>query len=125
MMIHDEIASAFYAKLTNIGVSVFKHYSNVAGERIVVQVKANTWDVLQTAQVWILIYTSTISQLPNTARLNQLSERVQARITAPFSLPSGEIVYFEPASIDGPYIDPQTPQECYLILRYKVKVKGG
>lgn len=125
MMIHDEIASAFYAKLSNIGLPVFKHYSNVAGERIVIQVKANTWDVLQTAQVWILIYTRTVAQLPNTARLNQLSGQVQARITAPFSLPNGEIVYFEPISVDGPYVDSQIPQECYLILRYKVKVKGG
>lgn len=120
-MIHDEIASAFYAKLHEIGIPVFKHFSNITGERIIVQVKANTKNILQTAQVWVLIYTNTVGNLPNTVRLNELQDAAEIAIQPPFTLPNGEILFIEQISVDGPYIDPETPQECFLILRYQVK----
>jgi len=122
-MIHDEIASAFFAKLNGIGPPVFKHFSNTAGERIVIQVKANTKDILQTAQVWIIFYADTINNLPNTVRLNELKDSIENVLQPPFTAPDGEVLLAEPISIDGPYIDPQTPQECYMILRYKVKAR--
>ena len=122
-MIHDEIASSFYAKLNGIGPPVFKHFSNTAGERIVIQVKANTKDILQTAQVWIIFYAETINNLPNTVRLNELKDSIENALQPPFTAPDGEVLLAEPISIDGPYIDPQTPQECYMILRYRVKAR--
>jgi len=122
-MIHDEIASAFFAKLHGIGPPVFKHYSNTAGERIVIQVKANTKDIFQTAQVWILFYTPTVDNLPNTTRLNELKDTIENVLQPPFTAPNGEVLLAEPVSIDGPYIDPQTSQECFVILRYKVTAR--
>ena len=122
-MIHDEIASSFYAKLNGIGPPVFKHFSNTAGERIVIQVKANTKDILQTTQVWIIFYAETINNLPNTVRLNELKDSIENVLQPPFTAPDGEVLLAEPISIDGPYIDPQTPQECYMILRYRVKAR--
>jgi len=122
-MIHDEIASSFYAKLSGLGVPVFKHMSNAAGERIVVQVKANTIEILQTAQVWVLVYAETTNNLPNMTRLNQLKQAVENALVEPFTAPSGEVLLVEPMSVDGPYVDPQTPSEAYLILRYRVKAR--
>jgi hypothetical protein len=122
-MIHDEIASSFYAKLNGVGVPVFKHVSNTAGERIVIQVKANTIEILQTAQVWILVYADTINNLPNMTRLNQLKQAIENALVEPFTAPSGEVLLVEPISIDGPFVDPQIPSEAYLILRYRVKAR--
>jgi len=122
-MIHDEIASAFFAKLNGIGPPVFKHFSNTSGERIVIQVKANTKDILQTAQVWILFYTATVDSLPNTIRLNELKDTIENALQPPFTAPNGEVLLVEPMSIDGTFIDPETPQECYMILRYRVKAR--
>ncbi len=120
-MIHDEIASAFYAKLQSTGPPVYKHFSNVSGERIVIQVKSNTKNILQTAQVWILFYTDTIDNLPDTTRLNQLKDSIENALKPPFTAPNGEVLLVNPISIDGPFIDPQAPQECFMILRYQVK----
>jgi len=122
-MIHDEIASAFFAKLNGTGPPVFKHFSNTSGERIVIQVKANTKDIFQTAQVWILFYTPTVDSLPNTTRLNELKDTIENVLQPPFTAPSGEVLLVDPMSIDGPFIDPETPQECYMILRYRVKAR--
>jgi len=122
-MIHDEIASAFFTKLNGIGPPVFKHFSDQAGERVVIQVKANTINILQTAQVWILFYTATINNLPNTTRLNELKDSIESALVPPFTAPSGEVLLVETMSIDGPFIDPETPQECYMILRYRVKAR--
>lgn len=120
-MIHDEIASAFFAKLNNTGLKVFKHYSNTAGERVVIQVKANTKDTIQSAQVWLIVYSNTVNGVPNMIRLNTMKEAIENAITEPFQTPQGEILNVEEMAVDGPYIDPQTPQESYLIIRYRIK----
>lgn len=122
-MMHDEIASSFYAKLNSLGVPVFKHVSNTAGERVVIQVKANTIEILQTAQVWVLVYAETTNNLPNMTRLNQLKQAIESALVEPFTAPSGEVLLVESMSVDGPFIDPQTPSEAYLILRYRVKAR--
>ena len=140
-MLHGEIASGFYNKLrkvvtvipgeegeedetvtTGISVPVYKFFSNKAGERVVIQVKANVQNTLQTAQVWFVIYSTVTSGIVNTSQLENIQHEIESELKdGNITLPSGEIVYFEPMSIDGPFIDGERPQEAFSILRYRIK----
>lgn len=145
-MIHGEIASGIYNKLkrkeivipgengeedekiiTGISVPVFKFFSNQSGSRVVIQVKANVQNILQTAQVWLVIYSTVTSGIANFNELETIQHEIEEEMEkGNITLPSGEIVYFEPMSVDGPYIDGERPQEVFSILRYKIKAyKGG
>jgi len=124
-MLHDEIVSGIYAKLkSSVSIPIYKFYFQATGERIVILLKANTKeDVFQKAQVWIEIFAPTVDNLPDTARLTQLQHEVENALQGNISLPTGELLILKPLSIDGPFVDPESATEAYLILRYKVIVK--
>ena len=123
-MLHDEIVSGFYAKLKNINIPVFKYYSNKAGERIVLQLKANVKsEVFQNAQVWVIVYAKTLNNLPDVSRLNQIVDSIKTNLDGVINMPSGEVILANLISTDGVFIDEKNPNECFMILRYSVKAR--
>jgi hypothetical protein len=121
-MIHGEIASGIYNQISNISVPVYKFFSNQAGSRVVIQVKANVQNTLQTAQVWLVIYSTVTNGIANFNELETVQHEIEEEMAkGNITLPNGEIVYFEQMNIDGPYIDNEHPQEVFTILRYRIK----
>lgn len=91
-MIHDEIVSGIYQKIKTVlpTANVFKYYSNVAGERIVIQVKSNDLAfTIQSVVVWVNIYVPLLNNLVDSTRTNQLKASIETAIDSNISLPSG------------------------------------
>jgi hypothetical protein len=125
-MIHDEIVSGIYQKIKTVlpTANVFKYYSNVAGERIVIQVKSNDLAfTIQTVVVWVNIYVPLLNNLVDSTRTNQLKASIETAIDSNISLPSGIVWNVKVSTIAGPIVDPETPAESLQILKISLEAR--
>lgn len=125
-MIHDEIVSGIYQKIKTVlpTANVFKYYSNVAGERIVIQVKSNDLAfTIQTVTVWVNIYVPLLNNLVDSTRTNQLKASIETAIDSNISLPSGIVWNVKVSTIAGPIVDPETPAESLQILKISLEAR--
>lgn len=125
-MIHDEIVSGIYQKIKTVlpTVNVFKYYSNVAGERIVIQVKSNDLAfTIQSVVVWVNIYVPLLNNLVDSTRTNQLKANIETAIDSNISLPSGIVWNVKVSTIAGPIVDPETPAESLQILKISLEAR--
>lgn len=125
-MIHDEIVSGIYQKIKTVlpTANVFKYYSNVAGERIVIQVKSNDLAfTIQTVTVWVNIYVPLLNNLVDSTRTNQLKANIETAIDSNISLPSGIVWNVKVSTIAGPIVDPETPAESLQILKISLEAR--
>ena len=124
MMLHDEILTAVYKKLHPTGIATHKHYHTSTGERFVLLLKGNRLDTLQTAQLWVIMYTPNYNGItPNIARLTALKEIVEGALSDTEYTAAGAPIYLELYNIEGIVTDQANTDESFQIMRYKITTK--
>ena len=121
-MIHDEIVSGVYKNLMTVGVPVFKYEGTGPGERIIIQLKDNQKDIIQSGMLWILIYVPKKDDLlPDYKRCEVLKEAVSAALKSKVVVSKGDLFSVEEFGVTGPLSDPQVPKESLYLLTYRIK----
>ncbi|HPB87825.1 MAG TPA: hypothetical protein PLP59_09910 [Thermotogota bacterium] len=124
MMLHDEILTAIYKKLQPTGIATYKHYHTATGERFVLLLKGNFLETLQTAQLWIMMYTPNYNGItPNIARLGALKAIIAGALSDTEYTTSGAPIYLELYNIEGIVTDQANTNESFQIMRYKITTK--
>jgi len=108
----NEILTGFYLALTGKGYTVYKQYTTGTDKRICIVnkgVRPTGTEQLQEAN------------LPDIASLQTMKGVVETNLA---SLTIGtEKATVKQVSILGPVIDPQTPNEAFIILTYEIVVR--
>ena len=120
----NEILTAFYSALNGKRYSVYKQYTTGSDKRICIVNKGvmkTESEQLQQASIWVECFAPNIGNLPDIASLQTMKGVVETNLA---SLTIGtEKATVKQVSILGPVIDPQTPNEAFIILTYDVIVR--
>lgn len=120
----NEILTAFYSALNGKGYSVYKQYTTGSDKRICIVNKGvmkTESEQLQQASIWVECFAPNIGNLPDIASLQTMKGVVETNLA---SLTIGtEKATVKQVSILGPVIDPQTPNEAFIILTYEIIVR--
>jgi len=120
----NEILTAFYSVLNGKGYSVYKQYTIGSDKRICIVNKGvmkTESEQLQQASIWVECFAPNIGNLPDIASLQTMKGVVETNLA---SLTIGtEKATVKQVSVLGPVIDPQVPNEAFIILTYDVIVR--
>jgi len=120
----NEILTAFYSALNGKGYSVYKQYTIGSDKRICIVNKGvmkTESEQLQQASVWVECFAPNIGNLPDIASLQTMKGVVETNLA---SLTIGtEKATVKQVSVLGPVIDPQVPNEAFIILTYEIIVR--
>jgi len=120
----NEILTGFYLALNGKGYSVYKQYTIGSDKRICIVNKGvmkTESEQLQQASIWVECFAPNIGNLPDIASLQTMKGVVETNLA---SLTIGtEKATVKQVSILGPVIDPQTPNEAFIILTYEIIVR--
>lgn len=120
----NEILTAFYSALNGKGYSVYKQYTTGSDKRICIVNKGvmkTESEQLQQASIWVECFAPNIGNLPDIASLQTMKGVVETNLA---SLTIGtEKATVKQVSILGPVIDPQVPNEAFIILTYEIIVR--
>ena len=121
----NEILTAFYSALNGKGYSVYKQYTIGSGKRICIVNKGvmkTESEQLQQASIWVECFAPNISNLPDISTLQTMKTTVETNLGTSITVNS-QTAYLKEVNVLGPVIDPQTPNEAFIILAYDVIVK--
>ena len=120
----NEILTAFYSALNGKGYSVYKQYTIGSDKRICIVNKGvmkTESEQLQQASIWVECFAPNIGNLPDIASLQTMKGVVETNLA---SLTIGtEKATVKQVSVLGPVIDPQVPNEAFIILTYEIIVR--
>ena len=120
----NEILTAFYSALNGKGYSVYKQYTTGSDKRICIVNKGvmkTESEQLQQASIWVECFAPNIGNLPDIASLQTMKGVVETNLA---SLTIGtEKATVKQVSVLGPVIDPQVPNEAFIILTYEIIVR--
>jgi len=120
----NEILTGFYLALNGKGYPVYKQYTTGNEKRICIVNKGvmkTESEQLRQASIWVECFAPNIGNLPDIASLQTMKGVVETNLA---SLTIGtEKATVKQVSILGPVIDPQTPNEAFIILTYQIIVR--
>ena len=120
----NEILTAFYSALNGKGYSVYKQYTIGSDKRICIVNKGvmkTESEQLQQASIWVECFAPNIGNLPDISSLQTMKGVVETNLA---SLTIGtEKATVKQVSVLGPVIDPQVPNEAFIILTYEIIVR--
>ena len=120
----NEILTGFYSALNGKWYSVYKQYTTGSDKRICIVNKGvmkTESEQLQQASIWVECFAPNIGNLPDIASLQTMKGVVETNLA---SLTIGtEKATVKQVSVLGPVIDPQTPNEAFIILTYEIVVR--
>ena len=120
----NEILTGFYSALNGKGYYVYKQYTTGSDKRICIVNKGvmkTESEQLQQASIWVECFAPNIGNLPDIASLQTMKGVVETNLA---SLTIGtEKATVKQVSVLGPVIDPQTPNEAFIILTYEIVVR--
>ena len=120
----NEILTGFYLALNGKGYPVYKQFTLGSDKRICIVNKGvmkTESEQLQQASIWVECFAPNIGNLPDIASLQTMKGVVETNLA---SLTIGtEKATVKQVSILGPVIDPQTPNEAFIILTYEIIVR--
>ena len=121
----NEILTAFYSALNGKGYSVYKQYTIGSNKRICIVNKGvmkTESEQLQQASIWVECFAPNISNLPDISTLQTMKTTVETNLGTSITV-NNQTAYLKEVNVLGPVIDPQTPNEAFIILAYDVIVK--
>lgn len=121
----NEILTGFYLALNGKGYPVYKQYTTGNEKRICIVnkgVRPTDSEQLQEASVWIECFAPNIANLPDISTLQTMKTTVETNLGTSITVNS-QTAYLKEVNVLGPVIDPQTPNEAFIILTYDVIVR--
>lgn len=121
----NEILTGFYLALNGKGYPVYKQYTTGNEKRICIVnkgVRPTGTEQLQEASIWIECFAPNISNLPDISTLQTMKTTVETNLGTSITVNS-QTAYLKEVNVLGPVIDPQTPNEAFIILTYDVIVR--
>ena len=121
----NEILTGFYLALTGKGYTVYKQYTTGTDKRICIVnkgVRPTGTEQLQEASIWIECFAPNIANLPDVSTLQTMKTTVESNLGTSITV-NKQTAYLKEVNVLGPVIDPQTPNEAFIILTYDVIVR--
>lgn len=121
----NEILTGFYLALNGKGYTVYKQYTTGNEKRICIVnkgVRPTDSEQLQEASVWVECFAPNIANLPDISTLQSMKTTVETNLGTSITV-NGQTAYLKEVNVLGPVIDPQVPNEAFIILAYDVIVR--
>lgn len=121
----NEILTGFYTTLNNNGYPVYKQYTAGTGKRICIVnkgVRLTDSEQLHDVSIWVECFAPNISGLPDISSLQSMKSTVESKLGTSITV-NNQTAYLKQVSVLGPVIDPQMPNEAFIVLTYNVIVR--